>query len=428
MTTADPRGLVGLILGIAVRRWPPSLRAEQRQEWTAELSMLRDQPRSGWRRLAFVASLAVAPPPEGGGLMRDWRETIPGFARAAGRPLVFVVVAALATFFGAQETGAPDRPPAWVGPVVAISAAIVGLVLGWRSRLRMVGGWPQALGVAGMVTTATALGHLMYRVIAVAVASDYEVHQASIYQGLRANDYEVTRATVASISFVVLLTPVVTLVLGLGSRGRRVMAVSTGAAGLFSALIVARHADIWPFFNRHIEGPYDGAFGANEYTYVLFNPLTVLAALLVAYSLGLSLRRPSVAIVTASSRERGGRPEHLALMVVGWAATSVALLAWVGVVTAPENAWPYELSWGTALLPALSLRLAAVGRRRATLGALILCGWLLAMDVAWQRWVMAEGETGLAIVAAAVGATVAWACAGPNSIRQRSRPRLRSRT
>jgi hypothetical protein len=188
-------------------------------------------------------------------------------------------------------------------------------------------------------------------------------------------------------------------------------------------LVVAEHADIWPFLRRHIEGPSGGFFGAYEYTYVRFDPLMVLAAFVVAYSLGLGLHRRSV----ASSAHEGRHP-HLALVVLGWATTLVALLAWVGAVTSAEAAWYHDWRWGAALLPALTLRLAAVGRRRATLGALVLCGWLLAMDAAWPQWVMADGETGLAIVAAAVGATVAWSCARPNSIRQPWRARLRSRT
>ena len=58
-----PRGLVGALQAAAVRRWPAHLRDEQCREWTAELEALRDEPRSGLRRLGFVLSLAVGPVP-----------------------------------------------------------------------------------------------------------------------------------------------------------------------------------------------------------------------------------------------------------------------------------------------------------------------------------------------------------------------------
>ena len=58
-----PRGLVGALQAAAVRRWPAHLRDEQCREWTAELEALRNEPRSGLRRLRFVLSLAVGPVP-----------------------------------------------------------------------------------------------------------------------------------------------------------------------------------------------------------------------------------------------------------------------------------------------------------------------------------------------------------------------------
>ena len=35
MSAGEARGVVGVLLRTAVRRWPPALRAEQRREWTA---------------------------------------------------------------------------------------------------------------------------------------------------------------------------------------------------------------------------------------------------------------------------------------------------------------------------------------------------------------------------------------------------------
>ena len=58
-----PRGPVGLLLRAAVRRWPAGLRDELCREWTAELEALRDEPRSGLRRVGFALSLAVGRAP-----------------------------------------------------------------------------------------------------------------------------------------------------------------------------------------------------------------------------------------------------------------------------------------------------------------------------------------------------------------------------
>ena len=51
------------VLRWAVLRWPAGERDTLCREWTAELEALRDEPRSGPRRLGFLLSLAFGPSP-----------------------------------------------------------------------------------------------------------------------------------------------------------------------------------------------------------------------------------------------------------------------------------------------------------------------------------------------------------------------------
>lgn len=53
--------LIAACLRAAARRWPAGQRDDMARDWAAEIAMLRQRRGTGWRRLAFAASLAVTP-------------------------------------------------------------------------------------------------------------------------------------------------------------------------------------------------------------------------------------------------------------------------------------------------------------------------------------------------------------------------------
>ena len=136
-----PRGLVGALQAAAVRRWPAHLHDEQCREWTAELEALRDEPRSGLRRLRFVLSLAVGPVP--------WARPIT--VTAAVRLLYLLAalqVVGLAVQLGQAGTivdataaayrGTGDEESVSVGVTTTVGAVLAGLfTIAARPRTRV---------------------------------------------------------------------------------------------------------------------------------------------------------------------------------------------------------------------------------------------------------------------------------------------------
>jgi hypothetical protein len=103
-------------------------------------------------------------------------------------------------------------------------------------------------------------------------------------------------------------------------------------------------------------------------------------------------------------------------------AVGIGLAVWSYATStlAPEAAvrpeWVDELRWGSVILTALGLRVAAVRRRGATLAALVLGGWLLAAQTVLARLsFMDEGlQSGsVAGLLAAAGGALAWLICGP---------------
>ncbi len=91
----------GKCLSVAIKRWPENRRADRWQEWQAELSWLREQPRSRrwWTQLRFGWSLAVSPKINPDGTTMGWREMLPlaarGFQPALALFGAVIVLAAL---------------------------------------------------------------------------------------------------------------------------------------------------------------------------------------------------------------------------------------------------------------------------------------------------------------------------------------------
>lgn len=142
-------------LRLAARRWPDDLRAEQHQEWQAELAELRRDPDRGplarsLAQLRFAASLACSPPVEDeGGVPQGWREELPKLGNAV-RPLLIFAFAAV--FCGVLVRGTS--------------------VLG-ESVLEIVRGYPSSLGPfhhPGRIDWATHLTQLAALIVAAGIA------------------------------------------------------------------------------------------------------------------------------------------------------------------------------------------------------------------------------------------------------------------
>jgi hypothetical protein len=407
---------------MAVRRWPAQLREEQRREWTAELEALRGEPGSARRRLGFVWSLAMSPGPAEGSGVRGWRELLPGLGArlrpAAGfAVLSLLVVQLLPLRF--QYVESVSQPPALtidLGWLVAVAVPLCFLA-GRRSSLPPE---TSAVGIAGVVATGAALGDLSYRFV-----------QSFLYSG----GGQALASLVAPFVLVALVTPLLAGVLILGRRGRRRSAVALGFAGLPVVALVAwllapgTSATASDDALTHLLSVRfwraGSALDAPRTHVLVALPLLALAALALAYSLGLVFRRPPQSVAPATTAHawrpsRAGTAAGILALVVGlasWTYTAAALgpmlgrpryefliaqSAWVDL---PPQ-WVDELRWAAIALAAFGMFVAWAGRRGAVLAATVLGGWLLAGDATLSRLGFAAGGPGR------VAATLAVAVAG----------------
>jgi len=318
MSAVESRGLVAALLRTAVQRWPADLRDEQRREWTAELAALREEPRSGLRQLSFALSLAVSPAPDDGTGLRGWRELLPGFGQrlrpAAGFAVLSLLVMQLYPLrfnpTGYVSEGGPASGPTF--PNLPLGAVLAWLVvpLCFLAGRRSTAPAANPVGVAGVVTTGAALGYLVYRTVPLLAIPGPTLPHAYV---------------AASLIFVVVMTPLLAGVLPLAARRRwvgvRVLVISTLPVMGILSLVVGVTAS--PGLD------YDGMF-FDPFTYVighrfdrgpiglgviiaedsLVGALLLLAALLIAYAVGLATREPVAATTRATTRATAPAPRR----------------------------------------------------------------------------------------------------------------------
>jgi len=446
MSAGQARGVVGVLLRTAVRRWPPALRAEQCREWTAELEALRDEPRSGLRRFTFALSLAVSPAPDDASGLRGWRELLPGIGErlrpAAGFAVLSLLVMQLLPVrfnpTGYVAEGRRQLPPLDPWPEPTTPNLPVGALLAWLivPLCYLIGRRSSApatnpVGIAGVVTTGAALGYLTYRTVPLLAISGPTLPHAYV---------------AASLIFVGLMTPVLAGVLWLAVRRRWVGVGVLAVPGVFAlavlSLIGGRAASPGANYDGMLFDPFTTIMGTRfdrgpiglgvviaESS--LAGALLLLAALLIAYVLGLATREPVPAATPTGAPAPPADPwsPTRAVTVIGMAAVGVGLAVWsyatwsyatstpaseAGSAMVPE--WVDELRWGAAILAVLGLRAAAARRRGATLAALVLGGWLLAAEAVLARLsVIGDGllPVSVAGLLAAAGGALAWLISGP---------------
>jgi len=446
--------MVGVLLRTAIRRWPHALREDQCREWTAELEALRDEPRSGLRRLSFALSLALSPAPDDGSGLRGWRELLPATGQrlrpAAGFAVLSLLVMQLYPlrfnptgyvsengnrlinqfFDPAHRAGFPNLP---MGTLLAFLVVPLCYLMGRRSKAPAA----HPVGIAGVITTGAALGYLAYRTVPLLAISGQTLPHAYV---------------AATLIFVVVMAPSVAGVLWLALRRRWGGVAGLAIPGMFAvavlSLVVGRAASpgrdydgmlFDPFTSvmgtRFDRGPLGlGVINAEE---SLAGATFLLAASLIAYVLGLATRERAGAATPSSTPAPPAPPDHLwspsrAVTVAGMVAVGVGLTVWsyatwsyaTSTLAAQADRqtfailpeWVGELRWGAVILTVLGVRAAAVRRRGATLAALMLGGWLLAAEAVLTRLSFMDGgllAVSVAGALAAAGGTLAWLISGP---------------
>jgi hypothetical protein len=428
------------LLRIAVRRWPPALREEQRREWTAELAALRGERRSGLRRLTFALSLAVSPAPADGSGGRGWREMLPGIGERLRPGLGFAVLSLLIMQllpmrfpFEDQDGSATTIPVSWLLALAVVPACHLA---GRRANLPASAG---TVGVAGVVTTGAALGYLAYHTVPLLAISSPTGPRAYL---------------AASLVFVASMTALLAGLLRLAVRGRLFAAIRLALPGLPAVVLLSWAAGAGvspgPFYDGNYVvqfatgRPLDLGLATAEESFVA--ALFILGALLLAYGFGLAASERVLAVTPPAAPAPPAGPAtgpatgpawtpSRAVSVVGVVAAVVGLAAWAYATSALAPAlgrtlppvdlpplarmpteWLDEARWVAVILAALGLRVAVARRRGATLAALVLGGLLLAADAVLARTSLMDGgpmavavACALAVASAALARRVAGA-------------------
>ncbi|HEY1177944.1 MAG TPA: hypothetical protein VGF17_17440, partial [Phytomonospora sp.] len=170
-------------IGIAARRWPADIRADQVAEWGAELHAMATDPGTGraaraLSRLRFAFSLAASPPVEDeNGVPRGWREFLPAWGRMLWPALTLIgagIAMSLLTsfigvtarflgelFFGGNVEYADEPRAIWGKVAIAFTVcAVATFLVGWLGtavsrRLPLLTAprtaWRRALAAVGAV-------------------------------------------------------------------------------------------------------------------------------------------------------------------------------------------------------------------------------------------------------------------------------------
>ncbi|MGN9914265.1 hypothetical protein ACTMTJ_42725 [Phytohabitans sp. LJ34] len=447
--------LVGVLVDSAARRWPPALRDEQRDEWTAELEALREEPRSGPRRFTFALSLATSPAPDDGSGLRGWRELLPGLGTllrpAAGFAVLSVLILQMWPLRLSPSSGA------WALPVgVLLGMAVVPLC--YLAGRRSTASTAHPIRIAGVVTTGAALGYLVYWTVPLLVSAWALSGPADAFPvvyrlrpgapptvgGVLSGLVMPQGHVMAALLFVALTAPLLAGVLfltvqrgwrlgvPLACAGLPVIAVLSWAVGLAAAPESAYEGRFFDPIASIMDTQLDGGLvGVRQISAMesLAGVLLLLGATVTAYGLGLATRA-RVPGATASAPS-GSAPEWTlarAAAMTGGGAVVVGLAAWVYVasilpplasrdaaVAAMVAESADELRWGAVILTMLGARIVAARRRGATLAALLLGGWLLAAEGVLTRPSLIDGPLPAATAAAiaTVGIGLVWWVSGP---------------
>jgi hypothetical protein len=447
-------------LGIAARRWPEELRDDLRREWQAELEALAGEPRGGWRRLHFAASLAASPPvTDENGVPLGWRENTATLAPTMAPSMALVVAGLLAVAVASLGHRLIDfllglTGLSFVDPLYdridetlfAIPPVLFCLAAGWwiGSRVPMGAAREGRFGRAGSaayapVPVAVALvigalsgggGLLLLLSLAVAVLvwvpATSALGVAAARRGLGGHRRQAAAAVLVGTPVIIVLTVLAALV-------PAALGVDAGfAAGLRAAadFLPGQVTDFAVLDRAMTDDALTTVQSAARLPMVLL-PYTLLA---LAYGLSAARRRDATAAATATVETPvADRPAlRPTLVAVGTACLAVAVCGWaytVAVLTpamprVSERApmpggdgeiylWVAELRWAAILLAVLGL-LATAARRRSPLKAATALGvLLLGVDATLER-TGAGGAGGLQIALAAgtVAAGAAWLIAG----------------
>jgi hypothetical protein len=435
-------------LRLAARRWPDDLRAEQHQEWLAELAELRrDSDRGPLARslaqLRFAASLACSPPVEDeGGVPQGWREELPKLGNAV-RPLFIFAFAAVFCGVLARGTSVLGETvlemvrgyPSGVGPsfhpgridwgthlaqfaalvVAAGFAILIGRWLGhrlpfpWAHRTR--------LGAAGSAVVAP-FGLLL------------GIALMSLVQIMPELGYALPPTIPAAAVFAVGMAWLGWRVTGHRHAGRKVRARLTAAVGslvlldavgIVAAVITSVKDDIplWTgpaWFPLSLLDPNGSGFefGMREQGFVASHAvvgaaasstrvLTVAAVLLWAYNRNVREREARISLPTHVPLPRtarlGGGVAAVALLIWGYAAAAVTPALTAEVDSVGEfHIWAQEIRLGALVAAVLGLSLVLAGRAAVVVPGLLAFAGLMTVDSIVDSRDLAGPVVGVAIV------------------------------
>ncbi|MEU8375020.1 hypothetical protein AB0C22_18095 [Micromonospora sp. NPDC048894] len=415
--------LIAACLRTAARRWPVSQRDDMAREWVAEVAMLRQRRGTGWRRMAFAASLAVTPLTfdESGAPRGSWEwmragATLRTMARVAmagafGYGLALVVremVTSLPELVPADDTGFLIGRLFHAGVTAAVVMVYAVLVGRWAGRrVAPEPGPAGSLGAAASVVVPLAvpmpyvLAELTYEplVVSVAMAAVWAVTTGLlVVTGIRgARIWPVVAVPVA-----VVLPPVVGVLLSQGVPGVPMFLLPDQLAGVGLFLLPWTVCAV--VFGRAV---------VRRWSAPAEDGLASRASAAV----------PAVAVPAAGPRVTVVRVVLTVLAAAAALVWAIGMTVWQplseptdGAIGENNTYWARELRWSALIAIVLSLVVQVRGDRRATRGVLFGGVAGLAADIVLDQLdLTSSATTGLAVAAVSV-AVVACAVIGAAAV------------